>query len=90
MLGALAVTGERALQRIGAQLHSESRVYCAGGWSRSPGWNAAKANVTHREVTVIPEPQVTATGAALLAARAIGWDPSPSVALGMAAEISAV
>lgn len=90
VLGALAMTGERALQRVGAQLQSESRTYCAGGWSRSPGWIAAKANVTHREVTVIPEPQVTATGAALLAARAIGWDPSPSVALGMAAEISAV
>ncbi|BBZ29282.1 hypothetical protein MMAD_35770 [Mycolicibacterium madagascariense] len=90
VLGALAASGELALRRIGAQLPSAARVYSAGGWSRSPGWIAIKATVTRREVTVIPEPQVTATGAALLAARAIGWDPSPSVALGMAAEISAV
>jgi sugar (pentulose or hexulose) kinase len=83
VLGALARTGEHALQAVAAQLNTEPRVYSAGGWSRSPGWVDTKASVTGRDVTVIPEPQVTATGAALLAAQAIDWEPSPSVAFGM-------
>ncbi|MGH3640483.1 MAG: FGGY family carbohydrate kinase [Mycobacterium sp.] len=83
VLGALARIGEHALQGVAAHLPSQPHVYAAGGWSRSPGWVTAKAAVTGRDVTVIPEPQVTATGAALLAAKAIQWDPSPSVALGM-------
>lgn len=64
-------------------LPGEPRVYAAGGWSRSRGWINAKSAVTGQEVIVIPEPQVTATGAALLAAKAIGWTISPAVALGM-------
>jgi xylulokinase len=88
VLGALARTGQHALQGVAAHLPSQPRVYAAGGWSRSPGWVTAKAAVTGREVTVIPEPQVTATGAALLAAKAIHWDPSPSVALGMVSSTS--
>jgi sugar (pentulose or hexulose) kinase len=84
VLGALAQAGEHAQQAVAAHLPAQPRVYAAGGWSRSPGWVTAKAAVTGREVTVIPELQVTATGAALLAAKAIHWEPSPSVALGMA------
>jgi xylulokinase len=83
VLGALARLGERAQLAVAAHLPGQPRVYAAGGWSRSPGWVDAKAAVTGREVTVIPEPQVTAVGAALLAARAIDWDPSPALALGM-------
>jgi sugar (pentulose or hexulose) kinase len=83
VLGALARTGEHALKAVSAQLSTPPRAYAAGGWSRSPGWIAAKAAVTGREITVIPEPQVVATGAALLAAKAIHWHPSPSLALGM-------
>jgi sugar (pentulose or hexulose) kinase len=83
VLGALARLGERAQLAVAAHLPAQPRVYAAGGWSRSPGWVDAKAAVTGREVIVIPEPQVTAAGAALLAAKAIDWDPSPAVALGM-------
>lgn len=83
VVGALARIGERAQSAVAAHLPGVPHVYAAGGWSRSRGWVNAKAAVTGREVTVIPEPQVTATGAALLAANAIGWNPSPSVALGM-------
>jgi sugar (pentulose or hexulose) kinase len=83
VLGAVARLGERAQDAVAAHLPGQPRVYAAGGWSRSRGWVNAKAAATGREITVIPEPQVTATGAALLAANAIGWDPSPSIALGM-------
>jgi xylulokinase len=83
VLGALARLGERAQHAVSAHLPGEARVYAAGGWSRSHGWVNAKAAATGREITVIRESQVTATGAALLAANAIGWDPSPAVALGM-------
>jgi sugar (pentulose or hexulose) kinase len=83
VLGVLARMGERAQLAVASHLPGQPRVYAAGGWSRSPGWISAKAVVTGREVIVIPESQVSAAGAALLAARAIHWDPSPAVALGM-------
>lgn len=83
VLGALARLVQRAQDAVAAHLPGEPRVYAAGGWSRSRGWINAKSAVTGREVIVIPEPQVTATGAALLAAKAIGWTISPAVALGM-------
>jgi sugar (pentulose or hexulose) kinase len=83
VLGALARIGDRAQDVVAAHLPGQPRVYAAGGWSRSRGWVNAKAAVTGRDVTVIPEPQVTATGAALLAANAIGWEPSPAIALGV-------
>ncbi|MGV9797586.1 FGGY family carbohydrate kinase [Mycobacterium sp. NPDC003449] len=83
VLGALARIGERAQHAVGSHLTGQPRVYAAGGWSRSPGWISAKAAATGQDITVIPESQVTATGAALLAANAIGWDPVPGIALGM-------
>jgi xylulokinase len=90
VLGALARIGERAQLAVSAHLPGQPRVYAAGGWSRSRGWVNAKTASTGRETTVIPESQVTATGAALLAANAIGWDPSPAVALGMVPASSGV
>jgi sugar (pentulose or hexulose) kinase len=83
VLGALARNGEQAQRVVAAHLDITPTVYAAGGWSRSRGWVNAKAMAADREITVIPEPQVTATGAALLAAKAIGWNPSPAVALGI-------
>ncbi|HEY5853174.1 MAG TPA: FGGY family carbohydrate kinase [Aldersonia sp.] len=83
VLGALARLGESALDAVGSCLPAHPPVYAAGGWSRSPGWVRAKQAVSGRGVTVIPEPQVTATAAALLAARAIGWDAEPATAMGI-------
>jgi ribulose kinase len=42
--------------------------------------------VTGRTAHVIAEPEVTAVGAALLAARALGWKPSVTAALNAGAE----
>lgn len=83
VLGALARSGGYAESAVAQYLPGRPPVYAAGGWSRAPGWVAAKRAVTGRDVTVIPEPQVTAAGAALLAATAIAWTPSASVTLGM-------
>jgi xylulokinase len=52
-------------------------VYVAGGWARSQGWIDIKRAVIGTDVHIIPEPEVTAVGAALLAARGINW-PSPA------------
>lgn len=59
-------------------------VRLAGGWTRSPGWLDIKSAVNGRPTAVIPEPEVTAVGAALLAACARGWTPDPARALGVA------
>jgi sugar (pentulose or hexulose) kinase len=85
VIGALARLGGQAAAAVAAHLPADPDIYAAGGWSRSPGWIAAKEAVTGRSVAVIPEPQVTATGAALLAATALDWSPSASLALGMVA-----
>lgn len=85
VLGALARLGAHAQDTVGACLPGHPPLYAAGGWSRSPGWVQAKKAVTGRDITVIPEPQVTATAAALLAANAIGWNAEPAIALGITA-----
>lgn len=82
VLGALARFGRNAEDAVAQYLPGRPPVYAGGGWSRLPGFVAAKQMVTGRDLTVIHEPQVTAVGAALLAARAVDWTPSPSVALG--------
>ncbi|MFJ8931532.1 L-fuculokinase [Streptomyces sp. NPDC102364] len=81
VLGALAELGGRAIESVSAYAEPSAQVFTAGGWSRSPGWVAIKQAVTQREATAISEPEVTATGAALLAAHAIGWAPDPATAL---------
>ncbi|TKG64919.1 FGGY family carbohydrate kinase [Prauserella endophytica] len=89
VLGALAALGGEAIRDIAAHLPSAVPVYAAGGWARSRGWVDIKRLVTGETVDVITEPEVTATGAALLAATAIGrridagaaLAPSPAVGL---------
>lgn len=82
--GALAAMGERAIAEVVTRVGPDPRVFAGGGWSRAAGWIRLKEAVTGRTVTVIPEPEVTAVGAALLAAEAIGWAPSAELALGSA------
>ncbi|WP_291051809.1 FGGY family carbohydrate kinase [Herbiconiux sp.] len=90
VLGALAAVGRDAVLAVDRVAESAPHddaarpreVRLAGGWARSPGWLEIKAAVTGRPTAVIAEPEVTAVGAALLAARARGWAPDPAVALG--------
>jgi sugar (pentulose or hexulose) kinase len=70
VLGALA---HRGLDAVDAVRGETSEVRLAGGWVRSPGWVEIKAMVNGYPTEVILEPEVTAVGAALLAARARGW-----------------
>jgi sugar (pentulose or hexulose) kinase len=51
----------------------------AGGGSRSPLWCQIKADVTGLPVHVCPFPEATATGAAMLAATALGWPSADAV-----------
>ncbi|MFB2580249.1 FGGY family carbohydrate kinase [Herbiconiux sp. P15] len=84
VLGALAHLGLHALEAVAAAAGSSAshgEVRLAGGWVRSPGWLEIKALVNGRPTEPILEPEVTAVGAALLAARARGWAPDPSRAL---------
>lgn len=74
VLGALARAGAEAVEAVSSRLHRRPVVYAAGGWTRSPGWISIKQSVTDIRLRVITEPEVTAVGAALLAASAIGWD----------------
>jgi len=84
VLGALALAGREAIGavRAAADQGAGADVRLAGGWSRSPGWIDIKTAVNGFRAAPILEPQVTAAGAALLAARALGWDPDPSRTLG--------
>ena len=52
------------------------------GWVRSPGWIEIKSAVHGLRAAPILEPEVTAVGAALLAATARGWRPDAVVSLG--------
>jgi sugar (pentulose or hexulose) kinase len=81
--GALAQCGADAVAAVAAHMPEGAPVFAAGGWSRSPGWVQVKEMISGSEVTVIPEPEVTAVGAALLAARAIDWKASPQIALSL-------
>ncbi|GAA2007060.1 hypothetical protein JL107_03680 [Nakamurella flavida] len=82
VLGALARLGRDAVDAVQEVVGRGREVRLAGGWSRQPGWLEIKAAVDGVAAPVIAEPEVSAVGAALLAARARGWTPSPAVALG--------
>jgi xylulokinase len=82
VVGALARLGGQAVDAVSVHLAADARVFAAGGWARSPGWVEIKQAVTGQSVQVVAEPEVTAVGAALLAATGIGWSVSPEIALG--------
>jgi sugar (pentulose or hexulose) kinase len=98
VLGALAYAGRDAIEAVSAMVDTataastataagtpeapSSGVLLAGGWVRSPGWVAIKATVNGYATAAVLEPEVTAVGAALLAAKARGWAVDPALALG--------
>lgn len=82
VLGALALAGREALAAVAERAAPDAEVRLAGGWTRSPGWLDIKAAVMGRRTAPILEPEVTAVGAALLAAAALDWEPEPARALG--------
>jgi len=82
VLLALAVLGREAVSAVRGGQVDISGVRLAGGWARSPGWVQMKEIVNGYRTEPIVEPEVTAVGAALLAAAARGWTPDPAVALG--------
>lgn len=82
VLGALASSGRDAILAIQEELPHTQSVRLAGGWVRSPGWLHIKATVNGFYSTPILEPEVTAVGAALLSATAIGWRPDMTTAMG--------
>lgn len=77
VLGALALAGRDAIDAVRQDMPEQTEVRLAGGWVGSPGWVEIKSAVNGYQTAPILEPEVTAVGAALLAARARGWDPSP-------------
>ena len=80
VLVALARAGQRAVDAVTDGAESPD-VRMAGGWIRSPGWLEIKAAVSGRRAAAILEPEVTAVGAAILAARARGWRPDATASL---------
>lgn len=82
VLGALAVAGRDAVDAVRRDVGGTAPVRVAGGWVRSPGWIALKSAVNGAPAVPVLEPEVTAVGAALLAATAWGWHPDPIDALG--------
>ena len=82
VLGAIAEIGRDAVAALQDSVMSDREVRLAGGWSRYPGWLKIKAAVNGFQAIPIAEPEVTAVGAALLAATARGWQPEPGRALG--------
>jgi len=82
VLGALAIAGRDAVDAVRRGAPDRPEVRLAGGWVHSPGWVEIKSAVNGYRTTPIFEPEVTAVSAALLAARAVGWDPEPAVVLG--------
>jgi len=83
--GALARAGGAAIQAVASRMPPGAPVYVAGGWARSQGWIDIKKAVVGTNVHVIPEPEVTAVGAALLAAHAIDWRIPARTALSLQA-----
>jgi sugar (pentulose or hexulose) kinase len=75
-LTACASNGWRIIELLGSA--TDAPVFAAGGWTRSPGWMAAKRKLSRRPLDVIPEPEVTAVGAALIAGDGLGWSPDPA------------
>lgn len=82
VLGALALAGRDAVDAVRRGVGGGGEVRVAGGWVRSPGWLAVKSAVNGAPAVPVLEPEVTAVGAALLAATARGWHPDPIDALG--------
>jgi sugar (pentulose or hexulose) kinase len=85
VVGALARAGGAAIQSVASKMPPEAPVYVAGGWARSQGWIDIKKAVIGTDVHIIPEPEVTAVGAALLAAQAIDWNIPARAALSFSA-----
>jgi sugar (pentulose or hexulose) kinase len=84
VLGALACAGRDSVTAVAGQALSAGDhhvVRLAGGWARSPGWVEIKAAVNGYHAPSITEPEVTAVGAALLAATRLGWTADPGTAL---------
>ncbi|RYF51750.1 MAG: hypothetical protein EOO38_02420 [Cytophagaceae bacterium] len=79
--GALSRLGNASVENIAKHMHPDAVLFCAGGWARSRGWIDLKQSLGMRDIQVIGEPEVTAVGAALLAATAINWKVDASVAL---------
>ncbi|WP_067197266.1 FGGY-family carbohydrate kinase [Microbacterium sp. XT11] len=82
VLVALAHLGRDAVSAVSGGGVDPSGVRLAGGWARSPGWVQIKERVNGYRTEPVVEPEVTAVGAALLAAAACAWTPDPAVALG--------
>lgn len=83
--GALARAGDAAIEAVASRMPAGAPVYVAGGWARSQGWIDIKRTFIDTDVHVIPEPEVTAVGAALLAANAINWQVPAKAALSLKA-----
>lgn len=83
--GALARAGDSAIEAVASRMPPGAPVYLAGGWARSQGWIDIKRTFIDTEVHVIPEPEVTAVGASLLAAQAISWRVPARTALALKA-----
>ena len=82
VLGALAHVGREAVDAVRDGLAEGAEVRLAGGWVRSPGWMDIKSTINGYRTVAILEPEVTAVGAAMLAAKALGWQLDPVIALG--------
>lgn len=82
VLGALALAGRAAVEAVRKDASADAEVRLAGGWAHSPGWVGIKAEINGYTTTPLREPEVTAVAAALLAARARGWDPDPAIVFG--------
>ncbi|MFF2842462.1 hypothetical protein [Paenarthrobacter sp. NPDC057981] len=85
--GALARAGAAAIESVASKMPAGAPIYVAGGWARSRGWIDIEKTFISADVHIIPEPEVTAVGAALLAAQAIKWDVPAGMALSSPAGI---
>jgi sugar (pentulose or hexulose) kinase len=81
VVGSLARLGSGAVQAVADQMPANAAIYVAGGWARAKGWLDAKRAISSNGFRVVAEPEVTAVGAALLAAAGIGWKVSAEQAL---------
>lgn len=88
VLGALARLGCSAVTTVSSRMDGPVSVYAAGGWSRAPGWMALKSQCLETPVQVVPEKEVTAVGAAMLAAWACDVALAPERCLSFATGFS--
>jgi xylulokinase len=68
------------VDRLDAMGLGGDRIRVVGGGARNALWRQIKSDVTGRSIEMLSDPEATATGAALLAATAAGWFPSPAEA----------